>query len=267
MIERFMVFPDFLTFGLLAAAGFGCGDFFGALASRKTNPKNALFWTFLFLALFWLAFGFWNGSFVPLSAQGYAMALATGFFFLVGDFLFLRATKNGKITVAAPILALSSVVTVALAILVLGEKPSGFQVVAGIVAVMGGVLVGLKDLRMKEVEKSAVLLLPAIVSHGIALTLAKVLIDSHGVLVGVSWFESLMVIFLLPFLMVNRKQVGTPVKENLGSALSYFAVFLGFATAASIGLLSLAAPVANLFPLFAVLLAVLVYREELNQHQ
>ncbi len=195
------------------------------------------------------------------------LSLATGFFFLVGDFLFLRATRDGKISVASSLLALSAVVTLALALLFLKEAPSAIQTVSGLVAVAGGVLVGLKEVRLKQVEKSAAILLPAILSHGIALTLAKVLIERQGVVVGVSWFEALMLVFLVPFAILNRKDLLAPVLENAASALSYFIGFLGFATALSLGFVSVAAPVANLFPLIAVLLAVYLYGEELKAHQ
>ncbi len=46
---------DFLLFGLFAAVGWGTGDFLNARSARKTNPHNALVWTFGVLAALALA--------------------------------------------------------------------------------------------------------------------------------------------------------------------------------------------------------------------
>ncbi|MBI5226099.1 EamA family transporter [Candidatus Micrarchaeota archaeon] len=76
-----------------------------------------------------------------------------------------------------------------------------------------------------------------------------------------------MLTYLIPFAWINRKKISGPIVENAGAAVAYFIGFFGFATALSLGVVSLAAPVANLFPLVAVGLAVVVYGEKLERHQ
>ncbi len=108
---------------------------------------------------------------------------------------------------------------------------------------------------------------PGIVSQGVGLTLAKVLVGQLGSVAATVWFETLMLAYLVPFAWLNRKKISGPVVENAGAALAYFIGFFSFATALSIGVVSLAAPIANLFPLVAVGLAVIVYGEKLERHQ
>ncbi len=258
---------DFLVFGLLAALGWGIGDFLNARSSRKSTPENALVWTFGLLAVFWLVFGLLGGHFGMLSPFQLALALATGLFFSVGDFLFVSAAKEGKIVVASPLLALGAVIAMVLGVGVLGERPGWLPLGFVFLAVCGGVLVGLKDVRLRRLEDAVLWMVPAIVSHGVALTLAKVLVGELGALPGTAWFEALMLAYLVPFAWIHRARMVGPVVENAAAAGAYFVGFFAFATALSGGLVSLVAPIANLFPLVAVTLAVLVYGEKLQRHQ
>ncbi|MBI5225709.1 DMT family transporter [Candidatus Micrarchaeota archaeon] len=183
---------DFLAFGLLAALGWGTGDFLNARGARKSNVQNAWIWSFSILSLLWLVFGLAFGGFPPLSIVDLMLALAVGLLLSIGDFLFITAAKSGKIAVASPLFSLSAVMAMGLGLLVLGERPGLFQLFLAALALCGGVLIGVKDLKFRRLEDAALGLLPAIVVHGIGLTLAKVLVDYLGGVSATVWFETLM---------------------------------------------------------------------------
>ncbi len=258
---------DFLGLGLLAALAWGTGDFLTARSARKTNTENGWICSYGILALLWMVFGLASGSYRALSPLDFALAFAVALLISVGDFLFISAAKTGKIAVASPLFSLSAVVAMALGLAVLGETPDVWHIVLASLALLGGLLIGLKDLRLRRFESAALILLPGIVSHGIGLTLTKVLVDRVGALSAIVWFETLMLLYLVGFAWLNRDRLQGPLKENGIAALAYFVGFLAFATALSSGFVSLVAPVANLFPLVVVGLAVLVYGEKLQRHQ
>jgi len=247
--------------------GWGTGDFLTARSARKTNVHNAWVWTYALAALLWVAFGLAQSAFQPLSFVELVLALAAGLGLSAGDILFISAARSGKIAVASPLFSLSAVVAMALGVAILGERPGLLQLGLAALALCGGVLIGVKDLKLRSLEDAAPILLPGIVFHGIGLTFFKVLVDHLGAWSAAAWFQALMLAYLIPFAWINRKQVRGPLVENGAAALAYFVGLFGFATALSVGVISLAAPVANLFPLVAVGLAVLVYGEKLQRHQ
>lgn len=259
---------EWIWFGLLAALCWGTGDFLNGRSSRLTNPENTWFWSFGMLAAAWILYAVAFDAFPVLSPTLLLLAVAVGLCLAVGDLLFIRAARTGKISVASPVLALSAVVAMALGLTAFLETPSAVKVAAGLLAVGGGLLIGFKNLRLKVVENNIVQLFPAILAHGVALFLAKPLLDAAGPMAGTALFESLLLGYAAPFALFYRRKIGKPVAENFAAAGVYFVGFVGYALAVSgEGLVSLAAPVANTFPVFAVAWAVFVYGETLEKHQ
>ncbi|MBI2446023.1 DMT family transporter [Candidatus Micrarchaeota archaeon] len=258
---------DFLVFGIVTAIGWGAGDFLNARAARKTNAYNALVFSLAFASILWILFGLFGGHFRPLTVFQYVLALAAILLVFLGDFLFVSAAKSGKIAVASPLLALGGVVAMALGLLVLGERPEPLSIAFAGLAVFGGVLVGLKDLRSLHPEQTARVMVPAILAHGVAFTLMGVLIGHVGALTAASWMQAFMLVYLIPFAWFNRGKLTVPVVENGAVGIAYFFGYFAFAIAVSSGFVSIVAPIANLFPMIAVGLAVAVYGETLARHQ
>ncbi len=258
---------EFLGFAAATAVLWGAGDFLNARASRRTHPLNAWVFSFGIAAFAWMAFGMLTGNIHPLSAPQLALALGAALGFSIGDYLYVSAARRGKIAQASPLLSLNSVVAVGLGILVLAEAPASHSLFFAMIALAGGTLIGLRDLGRLDFEKIVPRMLPAIIAHGIGITLFKLLVTEVGVVPAAVWFQSMTLAYLLPVAWLKRKQLVRPIIENAGAAAAYFSGFFAFAIALSSGLVSLVAPVANLFPLVAVGLAVAVYGETLQRHQ
>ncbi|MGZ8735011.1 MAG: EamA family transporter [Acidimicrobiia bacterium] len=130
-----------MIYGLIAAVGWGLADFFGAVAGRRTGSLPAVIVGQAFSALFITAVVVvTDRSLVPLAAvigfvvlNGIASATAYGTHY--------RGLELGPVAVVSPIGASYAVVGVLLAIVFLGERPSGLALAGMAVTVVGVALV------------------------------------------------------------------------------------------------------------------------------
>ncbi|MBI5036900.1 DMT family transporter [Candidatus Micrarchaeota archaeon] len=189
---------EFILLGLLAAAGWGVGDFLSARSSRKTNSKHTLFWLMVVAPSLWLAFALATGQLAVPSTNGFLLAFAVGACFYAGDFIFNLSSTKGKIAVASPLLALAGVFAIAFAVFLLGESPTFLQILFGVLAVSGGVLLSLKRFRLAEFESNARIMIPAAAMHGLALTLSKPLFLEVGVANAAFWQYAAASLVFLP---------------------------------------------------------------------
>jgi drug/metabolite transporter (DMT)-like permease len=135
-----------LALGLGAALSWGLADYFAALASRSVGALR-------------VALGFHLTAMIPLtilalatSALAHVTLAQLGFYVLVGAvgwasyLTFYGALAIGPISVLSPIVSGYAAVTVLLAVVVIGERLSAFQVVAVIVTIVGA-MVASADIR------------------------------------------------------------------------------------------------------------------------
>ena len=267
-----------MIYGLVAALGWGLADFGGAVVSRRigsistvvvSQGFNAVFMTVLVISgqhdLGVLGPYIW---FVALNGIASATAYAAHY----------RALQLGPVAVVSPIGATYAVVGVALAIVVLGERPSGLAIAGGVVTV-GGVMLASTDLR--KLEEGLHRLRPpglpwAVVSavmFGVGGFLLGYLSQRVGWVVGL-WASRMGQGIAFSCFAVLRRSDITGIGVNrataaaVGVGLADLLGVIAYSSGAEKGFVSIVLTASAVFPLIAVVLSIALLHERpvLNQY-
>lgn len=252
---------------LLSAGLWGSADFGGGLVSRRLPPVAVVAWS----------------QSVGLLAVGVA-ALATGAYTaptgwvlwsvlsgVVGTLAlvaFYAALASGTMGVVSPIAALGAVVPVLIG-LASGERPSALQVVGIVVALLGAAAASGPELGGAGRARPVVLAALAGVGFGLALTFIGRGAESSTLMTLVGMRATSVTGFVVLALVVRT--VGGVRTRHLAPlaaiGIADAGANLTFGIASTMGLLSVTAVVASLYPVVTVLLARFVLSERLRPVQ
>jgi len=265
-----------VIFGLTAALGWGLADFFGALSGRRIGAisavmsgqvLSAVFMTFVLVAT--------GTSLAPLGTDVWLLALngAAAAFAYVTHY---KALELGPIAVVSPIGAGYAVVGVALAIVILGERPSGLALIGAGIAVAGVALVSTDLKKLREGIHHHLPGLPwsvaAAIGFGVAGFLLGWISDRAGWIAGLWGSRLAQVVFYVPLVAVFRTELSR-LRPGFGlwiALLAGAADILGvvtFSAGSERGLNSIVLASSAVFPLIAVSLSVIVFKERLVTNQ
>lgn len=265
-----------IFFALLTLIGWGVGDIFGAIASRKIGNLCAYFWVQIvafFLMSFYIPFAGGiadTGMFLFAIVIGLIDAWATLFYF--------RALEIGNASIVGTIGGSFSLVTVLLAVIFFGEVLSIPQTV-GIVFTATGVV--LTSMNMKAVSG---LKFRSLVSD-ISIRYALVIMIVWGVYFAIvrlpaekiGWFWTAYPTVFFFLIMILRGQVKKDYFEVIQRG-SIFLTILAFCIFVNIGMFaynlgilsgytSIVAPIAGASPVLFVFLARIIFKEPLTKQQ
>lgn len=265
-----------LAFGLLAALGWGASDFAAALITRRIGGLPTVFWVHVgsvLLSSAYLPFATDIGG-VSL-AQWVEMAGISVLAFATYIF-FYRSLQLGPIAIVTPIIGANAVVVILLAVALTGERLSGLQL-AAMPAVIGGVALVSVDLRNLRSSRE-------MVGQGVLFGIvAMVCLGSWQYLVGLAsrelgWFlpiylTRIMTLALVaPALAVTRRAPW----RSLGPKLLAGAVFVAaletlglfaFARGAEVGVISIVAASATIYPVLPMVGGLVLFRERIAPNQ
>lgn len=252
---------------LLSAALWGSADFAGGLVSRRLPPVAVVAWS--------QGFGLVSVAVAAVLTGAYAdptgwvpwavLAGASGSLALV---LFYAALSAGTMGVVSPIAALGAVVPVVLG-LVAGERPTLLQVVGIVVALAGAAAASGPELSGAGRARPVVLAALAGVGFGFALYLIGRGAESSTLMTLVGMRATSVAAFVVVAVVlrtsggVGRRDV--PALAAIGVADA--GANLAFGVASTLGLVSVTAALASLYPVVTVLLARFVLRERLGPVQ
>jgi drug/metabolite transporter (DMT)-like permease len=265
-----------MIFGLFAALGWGLADFFGALAGRRIGSVGAVTAGQLLSALFMTVVLVATGeSLGPLRSDVWLVVL-NGAFAAFAYVTHYKALELGPVAVVSPIGAGYAVVGVALAMVVLGERPSGLALVGAAIAVVGVALVSTDVKKLRHGIEHHVPGLPwavaAAISFGVAGFLLGWISDRAGWIAGLWGSRVAEVAFFLPLVAVFRREL-SQVRLGVGlwiALLAGAADILGvvtFSAGSERGLNSIVLAASAVFPLIAITLSVLVFKERMVPNQ
>ena len=265
-----------MIFGLFAALGWGLADFFGALAGRRIGAISAVVAGQLLSALFITVVLLATGeSLQPLRADVWLVVLngAVAAFAYTTHY---KALELGPVAVVSPIGAGYALVGVALAVLILGERPSGIALTGAGVAVVGVALVSTDLKKQRQGIENKLPGLPwavvAAISFGVAGFLLGWISDRAGWIPGLWGSRVAQIVFYLPLLVVFRRELSR-VRIGFGLWIALLAGagdILGvvmFSVGSERGLNSIVLAASAVFPLIAVTLSVIVFKERLVANQ
>jgi drug/metabolite transporter (DMT)-like permease len=265
-----------MVFGLVAALGWGLADFFGALAGRRIGSLGAVVAGQLLSAVFMTVVVVATGeSLAPLRSDVWLVVL-NGAFAAFAYVTHYKALELGPVAVVSPIGAGYAVVGVALAMIVLGERPSGLALAGAAIAVVGVALVStdLKKLRHGVEHQFPGLwwAIAAAIGFGVAGFLLGWISDRAGWIAGLWGSRVAQVAFFLPLVLVSRRELSR-VHLGLGLGIALLAGaadILGvvtFAAGSERGLNSIVLAASAVFPLIAITLSVIVFKERMVANQ
>ncbi|WP_085086092.1 DMT family transporter [Mycolicibacter senuensis] len=257
---------------LVAAAGFGMGDFVGGLASRRVSPLQVLLVSTPLALVGLTAIAVATGGPIRPGAVGWGAAcgLALG----VASWWFYAALRSGPISVVSP---LSAVVTAGVPVtvgLIRGERPSAVASVGIVLALVAVVLVSREvtdeDVRPHRFTPKVAWLT---IGAGVGFGLNFVFIEKAPV-ESVLWplmFARLAATVVVVIIATGAGELRLPSGGTLKLALLAGLADTGANVAMLLALrgsqLSLASVLISLFPAVTVMLAIVVLRERVHLWQ
>lgn len=265
-----------ILFALVALVGWGAGDVFITLSSRKIGNGLTTFWWLVFnllLSLLYLPFA------PPINNWGMVIvAVAMGLVSVISVLLYTRALEIGNASLVGTISGAFAIITVPLSMILFGERLVPVQLMGIILILVGLVMATLKMEAIREIKTGKVfsdpgagLALIVMIIWGVYWTLIRIPVETLG------WFwagiPTYLYFFLLPLIGVVKKN---PIKvlHRQSTLISLIAATLftisanyAFNIGITYGYSSLVAPVAGAAPVLFVILSRFVFRDRLSRQQ
>lgn len=261
-----------VVFGLLAAAGYGSGDFLGGFASKRAPTQTVVVGSQLVGLV--IAVGLAACIAAPRLDRGDLVYGAVGGCIgLAGVTALYRGLAVGRMSVVAPITAVGSALVPVAWGLVSGERPSPVALVGVVCAFPAVALVSRvpsdADSTVVSARGEVLLAAGAGLCFGVALVLFSEAADGTGLWPLVAARAVSMTLLAAGALAVGRLPMpsrsaapviaATGVLDVVANAFYFFGV--------GTGLVSLVAVLASLYPAGTVALARVVLDERLSRHQ
>lgn len=262
-----------LVLSLGAASTWGVADFIGAIRARSYSALLVAVYSEVvgmvpvLVALFLVHDAFPGWNVLP-------WAVVAGVAGSIGHVVFFTAMARGPIGVIAPIFACSSAGPALIAVTMLGERPTVWQLGGIVLAIVGVALVsrhaGEGDTKHGRYGAVPVALIGVAILTVFYVSMDQVATDSP------LWGVTLQRTFGLPLLLVGlaiglrRGTTSAPRGSFLAIApvgLMDTAAFVAFAYATSLGNLSIAVVLSSLYPVVTILLARIKLDERLSAVQ
>jgi drug/metabolite transporter (DMT)-like permease len=261
-----------VVFGLLAAAGYGTGDFLGGFASKRAATQTVVVGSQLVGLT--IAIGLALSIAAPdLRTIDLVYGALGGCIGLVGIMLLYRGLAVGRMSVVAPITAVGAAIVPLAWGLSTGERPSALAF-AGVALSLPAVALVSRvpsdaDSTVLDARGEVAMAAAASVCFGVALVLFAEAADGTGLWPLVSSRAVSVVLFGGGALLARRLPmpsrdavpviVGTGILDIGANAFYFFGV--------GTGLVSLVAVLASLYPAGTVGLARVVLDERMTRHQ
>lgn len=265
-----------IIFALIAFIGWGAGDLFGTLTSRKIGSVYGVFWMLiiaLVISSFYIPFA---GPIVSIPM--FVFSILLNLFDMYGTMMFFRALQIGKASLVGAITGSFGFISAILSIIIFGEKIN-MVVGAGIIFALGGVI--LSSLKFSEIKnkKLGLLLSEPYVKYalitlgtwGIYYALLRIPVKSIGWFwTDYSWNFFFIILIILGKIKKDVFAVWHDKKAIIN--LFLFTLFVNAGVFAynlgiNLGFTSVVAPIAASSSVLFVILSRIFFREKLTGHQ
>ena len=261
-----------VVLAVLSGLIWGVGDFAGGKATQRVAVLSVV-WLSKLASLPLLAI-YLAATYVPITSTSLAWGGLAGVAGLVGLVLFYRALSAGAMTIVAPVTGVTSAAIPVVVGLVGGERPSAFQLLGVGCALLAIALVSIAPRPPGPRALVSWRLVAAALGAGISFALFFILIDVAGDAAGEpaglwpiagSQLSSLVIGGLL--LMMTRSDRlprGAALRWTMVAGPCDMTANALFLLATRTGDLSIVAPLAALYPVTTVILALVIDHERLR---
>lgn len=270
-----MAIAQGVLFGILSMVGWGLADFFVAKAMQEIDVLRALFWSQLIgsVLLAVVAVTFFRIPAVSVINAG--LLLVTGLLMTAAYLAYYRGLQVGKVAVISPITASWAMLTTLISVVFLGEVLTPLQTGAVAVIIGGTVLTAfqwhnLKELNWQNYEVGIEYALVGLVGWGVGFAIVDVLVAELGWLAPIMLFKVLIVAYLFVYTVVTGSGLSFPAEERWTVTLvGVFgaAAYAAFGFGITLEYTAIVAPIAAAFPMVTVILARIVFKENVDWNQ
>lgn len=265
-----------IVFALIAFLGWGVGDIFGTLATRRLGSLSTSAWSMAAGVLISVLFiPLIHSTIQNLTLSILAINILLGLIFLLGMICFNEGLRVGNPSLVGTIAASFAAVSVVLSVIFLKEKISTNQMFSIALIFLGLILSSLHT-ASKESKNTCltgvIFALITTITWGIYYAFIKIPVESIG------WFwPQLITLSLFPvvfyFMSVRRKKVQIPSLKHNALFLVLINGFLvgggefAYNFAISNGYTAVVAPIAGSYPVLFVILASFIFKEKTTLRQ
>ena len=265
-----------IIFALVAFVGWGVGDIFGGIVSRKIGGYSSAFWSYVFcliLASFYIPFA--GNPFQHLTLQSSLILLVLTPIGMVPLITLYEGIKVGNASLVGTIGSSFAALVVVLSIIFLGDKINLRQVIAIVIIFTGLILssLDLKTFNLKQLttDKGVPYALISMVFWAIYFTFVRIPIREMGWFwpAYISWWGFPLVLIYMKF---NKIELRFPKEKNIfifsiiGASLLCAALF-AFNIAVEKGQTAIVAPISGAYPILFASIAYFVFKDRLNKQQ
>lgn len=266
-----------IVFALLSFIGWGSGDIFTTMVTRKIGMVRVLFWNYLtafIVALLFLPF-----IHIPVDNITLPIAVITAglvVLAVVGTGFFYASLKHGPPVLVGPIAFAYAPISVLLSVLFLHERLTFPQVIA-ILIVLGGLLLAtfsFHDLQNTKIFKSRGVQFAflTMLCWGIYYAFLKVSIVALG------WFLPLLAIYIVAvpvlFIALQIKKVSVGISFHDGLLIPFLCMIgllrlaeITYNIAVGLGQTAIVVPIASSNSVLFTILALLVFKDPITKQQ
>ncbi|MCL4339204.1 DMT family transporter [Patescibacteria group bacterium] len=265
-----------IFFALITLLGWGTGDVFITISSRKIGHIYSVFWGFI-ISLFFVSL------YIPFagpiaSYPIFFLAILLNLIQLVGALTYFKSLEIGNASLSGAIAGSFPLLSVIFALTVFKEIITSVQL-GGIICILVGIILSsvnfgeLKKYQMKSLfsNRSVNYALLTLVFWGIYFAFARITVQ------GIGWFWAVYPVYVLPLFFLFSPAIRKNAVEKLkkgkafGALLAYALLILTGNFTYNAGLLhgftSVVAPIAGSSPIVFVALARIIFKEKLNSQQ
>lgn len=270
-----MIIP--IIFALISYIGWGVGDIFGTIASRKTNAYVTAFSKLVLgLTIFSFYIPFAKADFDNISLNILVLLAILSLIGYAGLVSFYQGLKQGNASVVGTIAASFTSVVVLLSVVFLKDVLSVKQLISILVIFTGVLLTSLENKKFIISDfisgKGVVYAFVAMISWGIYFTFIKLAVNKIG------WFwpayitSAFAILYTAIYLKVKKIKIDYKAARKSALPIILNAALLATAEmsynfAISKGQTSLVAPIAGAYPTLFVVLAFIVFKDAIKRHQ
>lgn len=264
-----------ILYALISYVGWGAGDIFGAIASRKIGGYKTTFWIMTAAAILFapLSVFYWN-SLISAPISTILWAIVVGFFYQSGNFAINESLRKTDASIALTVMGSFGAFIILFSTIFLHETLSVVHL-GIIILIFVGVFLCTYQPKTSIVTKENIqgvwYAFYAAVSFGIFFTAVKVFSST------LSWFWPIYLSFLwlpLIYLYLSNIKIKPSIKDVklafiplLCNLVLLRGADFTFNISLQLGLASIVAPIASASPTLSVILAFLVFHEKPTRRQ
>jgi drug/metabolite transporter (DMT)-like permease len=262
-----------LVFGLIAALGWGAGDFMLSRIARRHGPLPTLLYVQIAGLLAIGAVILARRDVPPADPRLWAMAVGVNLLNVVGTLCLYRALAIGTVSIVSPLAACFAAVTAVLALLG-GERPEPLTLI-GVAVVVAGVIGASRSADGDAADRAVGAGVPAALGAALCYGVFFYLLQPVTAGLGIAWpilVGRLMTVLVATLLLAARRQPAPPpTRWAVGAALLASGLdtlgFLAYNSGIATAYVSVVTALASIFSAVTVLLAWALLRERLAASQ